>query len=1209
MQGPEVTTSGANAAARLDGREHEADAPSTAAAGVPAEPSSSADSAVPDVPDVSDVTHVEIDVHVRSHPARGDVASPPRRVAVIGSSAGGLSALEGFFGGLPATTGVAFVVLQHASPDFESLLPELLARRTPLPVRAGRDGDPLVADEVLVVPPGHRPAFEDGRLRLVERDPAASSSVAVIDGCFRSLADAWGPRAIGIVLSGTGDDGAVGVEHVAAAGGTVIVQSPDTAEFAGMPDRAIATGRADHVLEPAEAARVLAWLGTCEPSAERLFRAAREGSADSVFAIVRELAEAEEACGLDRFDGRMLARRILQRMLAIGASTPEDYAERLRWDVEERRRLREAMVDGESSFFRDPDAWRTLQELVVRRLVVEAGGEPIRAWVVGCAGGEDAYATAMLFEEEMERAGRRVPYKVFATDLLASRVERASGGRFDAEILSPIPLAMRRRSFDRQGGAAVVTPLLRRQLVFARHDVRTDPAFTRLDLVVCRGVLGAFDATGRRQALSRIAYGLRPRGTLFVGPHELPAEGTPRMRPLHRDAGLFTRRADGTSAPGPGPGPVAVPGLGPGDLTGGPRRERAGRSREREQVLEAALESVLAARPGRLCLIVGTDGQLHHAFGETESFLAVRPGAMRTRVPELLLEPLRQPVEAAMERVLRAGEPVTIPGIVVRGAGGERVVEATVAPASGDGADERQVSIVVETVPDAASAAEAGAEAADAVGPEDGGGGAGGIAGAGPPRLAAELRRTREALRELGDELSNALRQRHALAEELAETSRRAHEHHAELMSVNEELYTVNREHEAKIRELVTLNNDMENLLRTAHIGTIFLDRDLRVRRRTPAADVLFDSESRRDAGVEQLRLPAGEPSLVPDLREVIAAGVDLERQIRLDDGRDYLLRLHPYRRTDDGRLDGVVLTIVDVTDLKKAERQLRRLNEELRHRNQEAEAFAHTVSHDLKSPLVTIGCMMGLLRESLSTAADPEPVRYVDQTEATVRSMRQTIDDLLELSRVGRTRNRLVDVDLGELVEEVQRGNAVHLAREGIELRVAPDPPTIRADRRRLVQVLDNLVSNAIKYGCDGEGPHAVDVEWEDAGDRVVVSVSDRGPGVPEAFREQVFGLFQRLRRDRAGTGVGLALVRRIVEAHGGRTWIEGRPGGGACFRVELPREGLDDETLELVEAPDDGPDDGPDDQSGGGPGGGPGDEPGGGPGGASGGHARSVA
>jgi len=302
----------------------------------------------------------------------------------------------------------------------------------------------------------------------------------------------------------------------------------------------------------------------------------------------------------------------------------------------------------------------------------------------------------------------------------------------------------------------------------------------------------------------------------------------------------------------------------------------------------------------------------------------------------------------------------------------------------------------------------------------------------------------------------------------------------------------------------------------------------------------------------------------------VAPGGTSLERQIRLDDARDYLLRLHPYRRTDDGRLDGVVLTIVDVSDLKKAERQLRRLNDELRHRNQEAEAFAHTVSHDLKSPLVTIGCMMGLLRESLSGCTDPEPVRYVDQTEATVQAMRQTIDDLLELSRVGRTRNRLTDVDLGELVEEVRRGNAVQLARDGIELRMPADLPTIRGDRRRLVQVLDNLVGNAIKYGCDGKGPHVVDVEWEHAGDRIVLSVCDRGPGVPEAFREQIFGLFQRLRRDRSGTGVGLALVRRIVEAHGGRAWVEDRPGGGSRFRVELPREGLEDETLEFVDGPE---------------------------------------
>jgi signal transduction histidine kinase len=340
-----------------------------------------------------------------------------------------------------------------------------------------------------------------------------------------------------------------------------------------------------------------------------------------------------------------------------------------------------------------------------------------------------------------------------------------------------------------------------------------------------------------------------------------------------------------------------------------------------------------------------------------------------------------------------------------------------------------------------------------------------------------------------------------------------------------------------------------EPVLHAAGVGLVVFDRAGRVRWRTSAG---LPFPVRDDHGVT---MPPDVEPIEPAIEAAAEHGTESERLVRLPDGRAFRLSVHPARGLD-GEDGSVVLTCVDVTDLTRAETQLRRLNRQLEARNAEAEAFAHTVSHDLKSPLVTIGCMMGLLRETLGPGLDAESAGFVDQAEATVGSMRQTIDDLLELSRVGRTPNRITRVALEPLVGEVLRTHAVALGAAGVRVRVDGPLPEIDADRRRLTQVVDNLVANAIAYGCGPElEVRRIEIDADLRGDEVILSVRDHGPGVPEAFAEQVFGLFQRLRQDRPGTGVGLALVRRIVDAHGGRVWVEPAEGGGARFRVSLPR------------------------------------------------------
>ena len=508
-------------------------------------------------------------------------------------------------------------------------------------------------------------------------------------------------------------------------------------------------------------------------------------------------------------------------------------------------------------------------------------------------------------------------------------------------------------------------------------------------------------------------------------------------------------------------------------------------------VWPAVVVDLAFAPPGRACLLVDASGRIHRTHGDVARYLAA-PEATPADPDAVFAEPVRSLLRRTLEQAVRTAAPAAACG--------------PWPAASGVPEDDGLVSVRV-------------APAAPGSLPEE--------AAAFVVVIESDAAPTEAGMRVLAHELAESLRECRRLREQLEEAGPAA----------------------AGGGPRPPGGEALEHVLHAAGVGLVVLDRTRRVRWRTAETPPLSVGDDR------EVTLPPDAEAFGPAIEAAVAGGTVSERLVRLADGRAFRLSVHPTRGLG-GDAGSVVLASVDVTDLTRAETQLRRLNRQLEARNAEAEAFAHTVSHDLKSPLVTIGCMMGLLRETLGPRLDADAAGFVDQAEATVGSMRQTIDDLLELSRVGRTPNRITRVALGPLVEEVLRTHAVALGRGGVRVRVHEPLPEIEADRRRLTQVVDNLVANAIAYGCGPElADPRIEIDAELRGEECVLSVRDHGPGVPEAFAEQVFGLFQRLRQDRPGTGVGLALVRRIADAHGGRVWVEAADGGGARFRVSLPR------------------------------------------------------
>jgi two-component system, chemotaxis family, CheB/CheR fusion protein len=1201
----------------------------------------------------------------------GDAA--PRLIVGIGASAGGLEACKRFLAEMPAESGMAFVIVMHLDPTHESHIAEIFKTTTAMPVIQIVDKQIIEPNHVYVIAPDSSLEIRQGVLNSKKQnDPLGKRKP--IDALFASLAEDKKERAVAIVLSGAGNNGSAGIQAVSEAGGLCIAQDPETADYDSMPKNAIDTGVVDHVLPPEQMPSVLlAYAEHPHTPASGPAKAHGVEMPPAAFDAILELLGKKHRIDFRVYKTGTLKRRTERRMALRQFTGWQAYLEHLQGAPDELEALYGDLLIGVTHFFRDREVWEDLEKNIIPNVLAKRTEDgPVRIWVPGCATGEEAYSFAMLVLDQLERENRGAKLQVYATDVNADAVAFARRGLYPAAIADDVPPHLR-RFLQQRGDDVQIKQDVRDSVTFAVHNLLTDAPFSKLDIVSCRNLLIYLEPHAQDRILELFHFALQPGGVLVLGSSETTGRQTDLFEPLSKPHRIFKSSAMTRKARYPAPDwfTARTP------LRGMPALQAAPHQGPRAARL---VEQLVLSRFTSACVAINQNLDILYFFGPTHDYLAQPTGEVRMDVLSWARSGLYPKLRGALKAAIERRERVTISDIRVEREGRAHRVECTIEPVPALPGAEGLFLVGFRDLPEAAAA-----EAAEAA-----------MASATPEQpvitqLEGELKEVRQELQATVEQLETTNEEYRAsheellsLNEELQSSNEELETSKEELQSLNEEMVTINRQLEERNTELRTANADLNNFFVSTPVPIIFLDRDLRVRRFTPAATEVMRLVPSDVGSLEHVKERVHDERLLTDARKVLENLSPITTEVATDDGRSYVRRVLPYR-TDDDRIDGVHVSFLEVTAQKAAAaeidesriyaeaivetvarplvvldanlrvvsanksffetfqvsrvetlnhkiyslgnrqwdipalrdllenllpkaqeisdfavehvfdrigRRVMRLNarlmrrsarptlillaiddltertkiEELVKQNVAALAEEHRrkdeflamLGHELRNPLSALMTgleVLGRVPEARANELRAMMIRQAHRLSA-------MLDQLLDISRVisGKVALSKQRMDVVESIraaaETVQPLLEVH--RHQLTLALSPRKSAfVMGDPMRLVQVVENLLGNAIKYTNPG-GKIGVAVEADE--DTVRIVVRDTGIGIAAEFLPHVFEVFTQSPRtlDRAagGLGLGLPLVQRLVTMHGGRVEASSPGlGQGSEFVVTLPR------------------------------------------------------
>ena len=1099
----------------------------------------------------------------------------PTCVVGIGASAGGLEALQQFLTFLPSNTGMAFVIIQHLAPDHKSLLAEILGKYSVMPVTEITDGMRVERNHIYMIPPKYNVEIVSDVLRLHEYE--AEKINHPIDVFFRSLAKEYENRSVAVILSGTGSDGTNGIRSIKEQNGVIIVQSPESAKFDGMPRNAIATGFVDLVQKPDSIAKEMGHIARSMVDATSKLQLSDEDLMSQIFSILKNVTN----INYTYYKQTTILRRIERRLVITHNRNLREYVTFLNNNPEEAKLLAKEVLIGVTSFFRDPEYFDVLKETCIRQLVKDVPKDrQIRIWVAGCSTGEEAYSIAILFSEVMEELNIRRNVKIFATDLDADSISTAVRGVYGDNIIDDVSVARLSRFFSRKGNKYVIHHDIRKMIIFAQHNVFQDPPFGKLDLICCRNVLIYFQSVLQRNLFTIFHMALNDHGYLFLGRSESVIDYDDIFRVLCANEKIFIHNIAG-KVPAHENISYSLQNVENSlDLAQVQSAEEEPDTQHRTNDIDTSvMEELMPAS-----VIVNENNEMVRSYGDCSKFLSIPVGAATLDIFMLIRDDLKIASSIVLRDARKTNQRVVYESVPVQLEREPEFISIVAQPISDHSGSETglmAISFVREKREISGDIREYQVDTA---------------ATKRISNLEHELKVTKENLRQTVTELESVNAELQAANEELLTANEELQSSNEELQSVNEELYTVNAEYQSKVTELAGLNDDMANFLSSTLVGILMVDRDLNIRKFTEYISSEFNVVD-QDVGrsVRYITYNFATIDLIQQCREVLKTMVPMEEHCASVAGKTYMIRIAPYRvvgqsQTQNAmdaaegtpssinvpkKLQGLVLTFVDTTKQVDDQEQIEEMAKALREAvkaGKEKETFLSHVSHDMRTPMTAI---FGLTQLSLAVKNVPDEVR--DNLEKIMTSssyLLNLIEEILETSRINA--GKVVTVDVAVKEEQVLNSVATMAGEQcrnkGLHFTMniqGSQDRYVMMDAQHVERVLMNVMSNSIKFTpAGGNVTFSTSVQYEDGRAIHTYVIKDTGIGISESMQKRMFLPFEQGDTEREmneGTGLGLFICRNLVDLMRGKITCESKPGEGATFTIVLSYNLATDEQISL--------------------------------------------
>jgi two-component system, chemotaxis family, CheB/CheR fusion protein len=1116
-------------------------------------------------------------------------------VVCIGASAGGMEAIHELFDNMPQDTGFSFIVIQHLSSDYKSLMGELLAKHTTMNVVEAKDKTSVLPNTVYVIPNNRNITIQNRLLALSEKEEGRSPNMA-IDIFLNSLAKDVGKKAIAIILSGTGSDGTKGITAIKKSGGLVFVQDPSTAKFDGMPHSAIASGKIDFILSPESIAEELLMQHKVAPPTVIVDSLPAED--EPTLLEILDVLHSETSCDFRAYKRPTLVRRLTRRMALLNYGSLDAYLKFLKGDKDEVNFLCKEFLIGVTRFFRDPEAFEELKLKVVPEIIKgKAEGEIIKIWVAGCSTGEEVYSIAILFKEHFNRIKTDLDIKIFASDVNKDSTEFASKGTYSESIAADIPKVLLEKYFTKEGKKYKVVPQLRKMIVFSHHDLLKDAPFGRLDLICCRNMLIYVAPELQKRVMAIFHFSLNLGGYLFLGSSENIGELKNSVIEISKKWKIYKNTRLAKSM-----------GLDTMTYSDALTRKfspalKVQKEISRKAVVET-LVTIMMEEYASAGVLVDKNCNVIEAFGDYRKYLQLPEKKFDRNFLKMLPPKASIVIGSNFRKAVSGSEKFIVKNVTIRD-NGAAPTNVTIKPFE-DAFDNPMVFVLFNDVTKDRTATTVNTTEKKNKGKK--------VDGATSPnfqdfiRLESELRETREILQRAIEDSETTNEELQSSNEELISSNEELQSTNEELQSLNEELHTVNAEHQLRIKEISELNDDLNNYFRSTDIGQIFLDSKLLIRKYTPPATALINLiETDVGRPITHISNNLKYTGLFEDLNHVLRTSEPVNKIIELYGNTWYQMKLLPYLR-EGKNIDGVVLMFVDITAIKNAQaeateevkarmalqdvnaklnalneeykklmselevrveertRDLKDANDKLLKSNRELEQFAYITSHDLHEPLRKIQTYSELAERHWSDEATAK--KYLDRIATSSSRMTVLINDVLNYSRLTRSNDQPTRVDLNEILENVKKDFERVIGQKKATIKSSA-LPIVTGIPPQLQQLFANLIGNSLKFS--GENVE-IEITSRQVPKSEVSSISDldldrnyvellfkdNGIGFDQQFAEQIFTIFEKLNANNlyTGSGIGLALCKRVVENHQGAILALSRLNNGATFKVYLPVE-----------------------------------------------------